>query len=167
MQARLHGWRQVAGPDSGAGYTFVELLVVTFMIMILASAALPIARVSIKRQRENELRHDLLEMRTAIDKFHDYADLNRIASTELSGTSHYPSSLDQLVQGVTFAGDASGNKYKFLRRIPIDPLTNSTDWGLRSFEDSPDTKSWGGQDVFDVYSKAEGKALDGTKYRDW
>lgn len=167
MTATLQGWRRAAGLGDGRGYTFVELLVVTFMIMILASAALPIARVSIRRQRENELRHDLLEMRTAIDKFKDFADLGRIATTELSGTSHYPTSLDQLVQGVTFAGDASGNKYKFLRRIPIDPLTNSTDWGLRSFEDSPDTKSWGGQDVYDVYSKAEGKALDGTKYRDW
>jgi len=165
--ARVRGWRPTARLDDGTGYTFIELLVVTFMIMILASAALPIARVSIKRQRENELRHDLLEMRTAIDKFHDLADVGRIATTELSGTSHYPSSLDQLVQGVTFQGDPSGNKYKFLRRIPIDPMTGGTDWGLRSFEDSPDSKSWGGQDVYDVYSKAEGKALDGTKYRDW
>src|SRR5579863_938117 len=142
------------------GYTFVELLVVTFMILILASAALPIARVSIKRQRETELRHDLLEMRTAIDKFHDYADSGRISATELSGTSHYPNSLDQLVQGVTFAGDASGNKYKFLRRVPVDPITGSTDWGFRSFEDAPDTKSWGGQDVFDVYTKSEATGLD-------
>lgn len=157
-------WATEEGSD---GYTFVELLVVTFMILILASAALPIARVSIKRQREAELRQDLLEMRTAIDKFHDYADAGRIATTELNGTSHYPSSLDQLVQGVTFAGDASGNKYKFLRRVPIDPITGVADWGLRSFEDSPDAKAWGGQDVFDVYTKSEDKALDGTKYRDW
>lgn len=150
-----------------SGYTFVELLVVTFMILILASAALPIARVSVKRQREAELRHDLLEVRAAIDKFHDYADSGRIAPTELNGTSHYPSSLDQLVQGVTFTGDASGNKIKFLRRIPVDPITGSADWGLRSFEDSPDTKSWGGQDVYDIYTKSEGTALNGTKYRDW
>lgn len=157
-------WARREGSD---GYTFVELLVVTFMILILASAALPIARVSIKRQREAELRQDLLDMRTAIDKFHDYADAGRIATTELNGTSHYPSSLDQLVEGVTFAGDASGNKYKFLRRVPIDPLTGVVDWGLRSFEDAPDAKAWGGQDVFDVYTKSEDKALDGTKYRDW
>lgn len=159
--------RQWATGEGSDGYTFVELLVVTFMILILASAALPIARVSVKRQREAELRQDLLEMRTAIDKFHDYADAGRIATTELNGTSHYPSSLDQLVQGVTFAGDASGNKYKFLRRVPIDPITGVADWGLRSFEDSADAKAWGGQDVFDVYTKSEDKALDGTKYRDW
>jgi general secretion pathway protein G len=146
----MNRWR---AETTASGYTFVELLIVTFMIMILASAALPIARVSIKRQREAELRHDLLDM--------------RISTTELNGTSHYPSTLDQLVQGVTFAGDASGNKYKFLRRIPVDPITGNADWGLRSFEDAPDTKSWGGQDVFDVYTKSEGKALDGTKYRDW
>jgi general secretion pathway protein G len=160
----MNRWR---AQTTANGYTFVELLVVTFMILILASAALPIARVSIKRQREAELRHDLLEMRTAIDKFHDYADTGRISATELNGTSHYPSTLDQLVQGVTFAGDATGNKYKFLRRIPVDPITGNADWGLRSFEDAPDTKSWGGQDVFDVYTKSEGKSLDGTKYRDW
>lgn len=157
-------WRAQA---AAGGYTFVELLVVTFMILILASAALPIARVSIKRQREAELRQDLLEVRAAIDKFHDYAEVGKIASTELSGTSHYPTTLDQLVEGVTFTGDASGNKYKFLRRIPVDPITGSADWGLRSFEDAPDAKSWGGQDVYDIYTKSEGKALDGTKYRDW
>jgi general secretion pathway protein G len=157
-------WRRSRATD---GYSFVELLVVTFMILVLASAALPVVRVSIKRQREAELKRDLKDMRTAIDKFHDYADLNRISATELNGTSHYPTSLDQLVQGVTFAGDASGNKYKFLRRIPIDPMTGTTDWGLRSFEDSADSNAWGGQDVFDVYTKAPGKALDGTKYRDW
>ena len=160
----IERWNAGRAPD---GYTFVELLVVTFMVMILASAALPIARVSIKRQREAELRHDLLEMRAAIDKFHDYAESGRISATELNGTSHYPSSLDQLVQGVTFAGDASGNKYKFLRRVPVDPITGSSDWGLRSMEDAPDTKTWGGQDVYDLYSKSEGKSLDGTKYRDW
>jgi general secretion pathway protein G len=158
---------QWASWKDSRGYSFVELLVVTFMILVLASAALPIARVSVKRQREAELRHDLLEVRAAIDKFHDYADSGRIAITELSGTSHYPTSLDQLVQGVTFTGDPSGNKQKFLRRIPVDPITGSADWGLRSFEDSPDTHSWGGQDVYDIYTKSEGTALNGTKYRDW
>jgi general secretion pathway protein G len=154
--------------SADGGYSFVELVVATFVMMILASAALPLARVSMKRQRETELRRDLREMRTAIDKFKDYADRNQIAPSELPfGGDGYPISLDQLVQGVTLANDASGKKLRLLRRIPIDPMTGTTDWGLRSYIDKPDATSWGGQNVFDVYSKAPGKALDGTKYRDW
>ena len=150
------------------GFTFVELLVVTTILLILASAVLPLAKVSIQRQREAELRRNLREMRTAIDKFKDAADQQQIASFDIkAGTEGYPPTLETLVEGVTKAGDATGIKLKFLRRIPIDPMTNSTDWGKRSYQDKPDASSWGGQNVFDVYTKAPGTALDGTKYRDW
>lgn len=151
-----------------SGFTFIELLVATAVIMILASAALPIARVSIRRQREAELKNDLRIMRAAIDKFKDYADVGRIPPTELqAGSENYPASLQQLVDGVPIANDASGRKLKLLRRIPIDPITNTQDWGLRSYQDQPTSTTWGGQNVYDVYSKADGKGLDGTKYKDW
>jgi general secretion pathway protein G len=153
---------------SPEGFTFVELVVATAVMLILASAAMPLARVSIKRQRETDLRRTLRELRTAIDKFKDNADAGRIAATELQfGSENYPTSLEQLVNGVAIANDATGHKLKFLRRIPIDPMTGKADWGFRSHEDAPDSKAWGGQNVYDVYSKAEGVALDGTKYRDW
>ena len=154
--------------SSSPGYTFVEIIVVSAIMMILASAALPLARVSMKRQREAELRHTLREVRTAIDQFKTWADAGRIAQTELQfGSENYPTSLEQLVQGVTLANDASGNRKKFLRRIPIDPMTGSTDWGKRSYQDRPDSKVWGGQSVYDIYSKFDGIALDGSKYKDW
>ncbi len=153
---------------SSGGFTFIELVVATAVIMILASAALPLVRISIRRQRETELRADLRQMRAAIDKFKDYADAGRIAPTEVQFASeNYPTSLQQLVDGVALNNDASGRKMKFLRRIPIDPITNSTDWGLRSYQDQPGSTTWGGQNVYDVYSKADGKGLDGTKYKDW
>ena len=151
-----------------AGFTFVELLVVCTILLILASAVLPLAKVSIQRQREAELRRDLREMRTAIDKFKDAADAGVVSSFDLpAGGDNYPASLDILVNGVTKNNDATGVKLKFLRRIPIDPMTHSTDWGMRSYTDKPDSTSWGGGTVFDVYTKSDGKALDGTKYKDW
>jgi general secretion pathway protein G len=154
---------------SSGGYTFIELIIATAVLMVLASAALPLARVSIRRQKESELRHELRTVRGAIDRFKDLADSpNGIAATELRpGCENYPSSLDVLVDGVTRANDASGRKVKFLRRVPIDPLTGRADWGLRAYSDPPDSTVWGGQCVYDVYSKAEGRALDGTRYRDW
>ena len=153
-------------PDRG--YTFVELLVVITILLILASAVLPLAQVTSQRQREGELRRSLREMRTAIDKFKDGVDTGQIPLTELGpGNEGYPKDLESLVEGVTAANDATGRKLKYLRRIPMDPMTNSSDWGLRSYQDKPDSTSWGGQNVFDVYSKANGTALDGTKYRDW
>jgi general secretion pathway protein G len=153
---------------TSSGFTFIELLVATAVMMILASAALPLARVSIQRQREVELKRALREMRTAIDEFKDWADTGRIEITELQfGGENYPSSLDVLVEGVALTGDASGVKKKFLRRIPIDPILGRADWGLRSYQDSPDSTVWGGQNVFDVYTRSEGTALNGTKYRDW
>jgi general secretion pathway protein G len=153
---------------SSDGYTFVEIVVVTGIMAILATAALPIARVSMKRQREADLKRSLREVRTAIDSFKDYADRGFLAQTELGfGSENYPTSLDQLVDGVLLANDASGRKKKFLRRIPIDPMTGTTDWGKRSYSDAPDARVWGGSSVYDIYTKFDGKALDGTKYRDW
>ena len=151
-----------------SGFTFVELLVVTTILLILASAVMPLAKVSIQRQREQELHRVLREMRLAIDKFKDQADAGQIASFDIkAGTDNYPPTLETLVEGVTKAGDASGVKLKYLRRIPIDPLTHSNEWGMRAYGDRPDSTAWGGGNVFDVYTKATGKALDGTKYRDW
>ncbi|HEY2432547.1 MAG TPA: type II secretion system protein [Vicinamibacterales bacterium] len=150
------------------GFTFVELLVVCAILLILASAAMPLAKVSIQRERESELRRDLREMRTAIDKFKDLADAGGISAFDIkAGSENYPATLQQLVDGVGKANDATGTKVKMLRRIPIDPMTHSTDWGMRAYSDRPDSTSWGGSSVFDVYSKSEGKALDGTKYKDW
>ena len=150
------------------GYTFIELLVVSTIIMILASAIMPLAKVTARRQREAELRRGLREMRTAIDRFKDAADLGQIGSLELkAGAENYPADLDQLVEGVTAANDATGKKLKFLRRIPIDPMTHNMEWGLRSYQDKPDATKWGGQNVFDVYTTFDATALDGTKYREW
>jgi general secretion pathway protein G len=151
-----------------SGYTFVELLVVSTIVLILASAIQPLARVTATRQREAELRRVLREMREAIDKYKDAADLGQIAPLEIkAGTEGYPLELQTLVDGVAVANDATGRKLKFLRRIPVDPMTRSTEWGLRSYQDEPDATRWGGQNVFDVYTTFEGTALDGTKYRDW
>lgn len=150
------------------GFTFIELLVVSALLLVLASAAMPLAKVTMQRQREAELRRSLRDIRTAIDKFKDAVDTGQIGSTDIrAGSEGYPPDLETLVEGVSAAGDASGRKLKFLRRIPIDPMTNSTDWGKRSYQDRPDSASWGGQNVFDVYTKSEATALDGTKYKDW
>jgi general secretion pathway protein G len=153
---------------TSSGFSFIELIVTTAVIMILASAALPIARVSIRRQKEAELKRTLREVRVAIDKFKDRADMGQISTLELqAGAEGYPSSLEQLVEGVALANDVTGKKLKFLRRIPIDPLTGKADWGLRAYTDSPTATAWGGGSVYDIYTKHEGKGLDGTKYRDW
>jgi general secretion pathway protein G len=146
----------------------VELLVVTTIILILASAVQPLAKVTVQRQKEVELRRVLREMRDAIDKFNDAALAGMIPTSELKAESEgYPPNLEILVDGVAVANDASGRKLKFLRRIPIDPMTGEAEWGLRSYQDKPDTTTWGGQNVFDVRSRSEGTALDGTKYKDW
>jgi general secretion pathway protein G len=150
------------------GYSFIELLIVTAILFILASAVMPLAQVTSQRQREAELRANLRQMRTAIDKFKDAVDQGRISQTELEpGSEGYPPDLETLVEGVPIQGDASGAMLKFLRRVPVDPMTNSTDWGKRSYQDRPDSQSWGRQNVFDVYSKSDATALDGTKYREW
>ena len=151
-----------------SGYSFVELLVVSTIILILASAVMPLARVSATRQREAELRRTLREMRTAIDKYKDAADTGVIGALEIKvGSEGYPPDLETLVDGVAVANDATGRKLKFLRKIPVDPMTHSTEWGMRSYQDKPDATRWGGQNVFDVFTTFDGTALDGTKYKDW
>ncbi len=153
---------------SAKGYSFIELLIVMTIILILASAVQPLAKVAITRQKEAELRRVLREMRTAIDKFKDAADAQLIPPTELElGSEGYPPTLEILVAGVSVANDASGRKLRFLRRVPIDPMTGSDEWGMRAYQDKPDSTTWGGQNVYDVYSQSGGTALDGSKYRDW
>jgi len=144
-----------------AGFTLIELIVATAIMVILSMMALPLARVSIKREKERDLRYDLWMMRDAIDRYKDAAD--RGAFQVKVGSEGYPPDMDTLVKGV----DANGKKLRFLRRIPIDPMTGKDEWGMRSMQDDPTSDSWGGQNVFDVFSKSEDTGLDGTKYKDW
>jgi general secretion pathway protein G len=144
------------------GVTLLEMIVVITILLILMGAAVPIVKVSVRRQREVELRRALWEMRSAIDRYKDAADKN--AFQIKLGTEGYPPDLDTLVNGVEIAG---GKKLRFLRHIPTDPVTGTTDWGLRSMQDDPQSDSWGGQNVFDVYTKSTGTGLNGTKYKDW
>ncbi len=145
------------------GFTVAELVMVTALIAILAAVALPTARFTAKRERESELRLDLRLMRNAIDDYKHLSDRGMI-QVEL-GTEGYPKTLDDLVKGVSIVGQIT--KKKFLRRIPIDPMTGKPEWGMRSYQDEMDASSWGGQNVFDVYSLSKAEALDGTKYKDW
>jgi general secretion pathway protein G len=150
------------------GFTFLELVIVTAILMILASTIMPMTQVVSQRQKEVELRRSLREMRTAIDKFKDAVDQGQIPTTELEpGNEGYPPDLETLVNGVSAANDASGRKLKFLRKIPIDPMTNTTEWGKRAYQDKSDSQSWGGKNVYDIYTTYKGTALDGTKYQDW
>ncbi len=161
-------WKEQMRTAAERGYTFVELLVVSAIVIILASAVMPLAKVTATRQREAELRRSLREMRTAIDKYKDAADLGQIGQLEIkAGSEGYPADLQTLVDGVAAADDATGRKLKFLRRVPVDPMTHKNEWGLRAYQDAPDATRWGGQNVFDVYTTFDGTALDGTKYRDW
>ena len=146
--------------------TLLELIIACAILMILASMALPIARFTVMREREKELRMDLREVRTAIDKYKDLADQQKIR-VEV-GSDGYPPNLETLVKGVAVGGTgAAGKNIRFLRRIPVDPMTGRSDWGLRSVQDDPDSTSWGGNNVFDVYSKSTATALDGTQYSSW
>ena len=146
---------------STRGLTLIELIIAIAIIGLLAGAAVPIVRVRAKRDKEIELRRDLWEMRDAIDRYKDAAD--RAAFQTKVDSLGYPPDLQTLVDGV----DVQGKKLRFLRRIPVDPMTGNTDWGMRSNQDDPDSTSWGGQNVFDVFTKSEGTALDGTKYNTW
>ncbi len=144
------------------------MVVVTAIVGILASVALPLARVTMQRNREIELRRSLREIRQAIDRYHDDLEQNQIAANDIDNDAEgYPPTLQVLVDGVTPANDTTGRKLRYLRRIPRDPMTRSIEWGLRSTRDEPDTRSWGGQNVWDVYTKSTGKGLDGTNYREW
>ena len=167
-RARLAGNSPWTIRKAQSGFTFIELLVVSTILLILASAVMPLARVTVQRQREAELRRALREVRTAIDKYKDAVDNGLIGSIDVkAGSEGYPPDLETLVEGVGVANDATGRKLKFLRRIPIDPVTGSTEWGMRAYGDKPDATSWGGSNVYDIYSKSGGQALDGTKYKDW
>jgi general secretion pathway protein G len=146
------------------GFTLIELIVTIFIISILVGLAIPLARNSIKREKEFELRAALREMRLAIDNYKNASDRGLIM--QKVDTDGYPETLQVLVDGVQMTGTVD-KKLKLLRRIPKDPMTNSSEWGLRSYQDDPKMNSWGGQDVFDVYTKSEGTAFDGTKYKEW
>jgi len=143
------------------GFTLIELIVATAILVILTGLAVPLARVAIKREKERDLRHGLWELRDAIDRYKDAAD--RGAFQTKVGSEGYPPDLETLVKGV----DVGGKKMRFLRRIRTDPMTNSTEWGLRSMQDDPTSDSWGGQNAFDVFTKSQGRGLDGTEYKDW
>jgi general secretion pathway protein G len=144
------------------GVTLLEMIIVISILLILMGAAVPVVRISVRRDKEVELRRDLWEMRDAIDRYHDAANKN-LFQIKL-GTDGYPADLDTLVNGVEIAG---GKKMRFLRKVPVDPMTGNTDWGLRSMQDDPKSDSWGGQSVFDVYTKSNATALNGTNYKDW
>jgi general secretion pathway protein G len=143
------------------GFTLIELIVATAILVILTGMAVPLFRISVQRERERELRYDLWMLRDAIDRYKDAAD--RGAFQTKVGSEQYPPDLDTLVTGV----DVGGKKLRFLRKIPIDPMTGKNEWGLRSMQDDPTSDSWGGQNVFDIYTKSDGTALDDSKYKDW
>ena len=155
---RFHRGRSA---DPERGFTLLELIIATAILVVLSTMVVPLARVTIQREKERMLRNDLWEMRDAIDRYKDAADRGGFRTKVDS--QNYPTDLETLVKGE----DVNGKKVRFLRRIPIDPMTGTTEWGLRSMQDDPDSDSWGGQSVFDVFTKSQGVALDGTKYKDW
>ncbi|MGA7401229.1 MAG: type II secretion system protein [Candidatus Sulfotelmatobacter sp.] len=158
MRRRFHRGQ---GGKSVRGFSLLELIIATAILLILSTMAVPMARLSIKREKERRLRADLWEMRDAIDRYK--LDADRQAFQIKVDSQGYPPDLETLVKGV----DVQGKKVRYLRKIPIDPMTGTTEWGLRSMQDDPDSDSWGGQSVFDVYTKSQDEGLDGTKYKDW
>ena len=150
------------GKKAQRGFTLIELIIAATILSILTLMVIPLSRVTVQREREKRLHQALWEMRDAIDRYKDAADRGMFQTKVDS--QNYPPDLDTLVKGVE--GQA-GKKYRFLRSIPTDPMTNTKEWGLRSMQDDPDSDSWGGQNVFDVYTKSQGKGLDGTNYKDW
>src|SRR5580658_6268101 len=160
---------KAAARDSRRGMSLVELIVAFTILLALTSMAVPLARSRVRRIKERDLRAALTEMRTAIDKYKDLADNNKLGTQDLGGVDafNYPKNLKVLVDGVKGTGAAADVKIKFLRRIPLDPMTNSRDWGTHSMQDDPKSTGWGGQNVFDVYTKSQDKAPDGTPYSDW
>lgn len=163
-------FRQMSQRSGEAGLTLVELIVAFTILLILSTMAVPLARYQVRRQKERDLSADLREMRNAIDRYKDNCDQGKIQSAG-PDTYCYPATLESLVDGVklqnTLSTGSETGKMRFLRRIPKDPMTGDTDWGKRAMQDAPDAGSWGGQDVFDVYSKTVDKASDGTAYSEW
>jgi general secretion pathway protein G len=155
-------WRQ--RHPSQAGLTLLELILTCAILLVLSSVALPIAKYAVIREKESTLRHDLDEIREAIDRYKDAADHNQI-KVEV-GSEGYPPDLETLVKGVPL-GSSGDKRIRFLRKIPVDPMTGSPDWGLRAVQDDPDSRHWSGKNVFDVYSQSTATAMDGTKYSDW
>ncbi len=163
MRQMFQGWR-----SNSPGYSFVELLVVSAILLILASAIAPLSSVTIQRQRETELRRNLRELRTAIDDYKDAVDLGLIGGTDIDpSNAGYPPTLESLVEGIESNDQANSGRLRFLRRIPIDPMTKTKGWGLRSYQDDPNDSIWGGDNVYDVYTTSRGTGLDGTLYREW
>jgi general secretion pathway protein G len=158
---KLQAFKRGRSARPERGFTLLELIVATTILVILSTMAIPLARLSIQREKERQLRFDLWEMRDAIDRYKDAADRGGFQTKVDS--QNYPPDLETLVKGV----DVQGKKIRFLRQIPVDPMTGTTEWGLRSMQDDPDSDSWGGQSVFDVYTKSQGTGLDDTKYKDW
>jgi general secretion pathway protein G len=155
------------GAERSRGVTYLELVATATILMILASAILPMGRVAVRRQREIELRRELRVMRRAVDQYKQAVDQGQIGGTDVKlGSEGYPPDLETLVKGVKRVG-AVDRKLKFLRRIPVDPMTGTGEWGLRCYQDDPDSTSWCGENVYDVYSKSTAKALDGTIYNTW
>jgi general secretion pathway protein G len=158
---KMQRFRRGRGVMRERGFTLLELIIATAILVVLSTMAVPMARLTIQREKERVLRIDLWEMRDAIDRYKDTADRGGFQTKVDS--QNYPPDLETLVKGV----DVQGKKIRFLRKIPIDPMTGNTEWGLRSMQDDPESDSWGGQSVFDVYTKSQGSGLDGTKYKDW
>ena len=154
--------RFTARRSRSAGFTLLELIIACSILLVLSTAAMPLVRITIVRSREAELHRDLREMRNAIDRYKDMADTGAF-QTEVTSNG-YPPDMDTLVKGVIIAGN---KRVRFLRRIPVDPMTGTKEWGLRSVQDDADSTSWGGGNVFDVHSNSQGTALDGTKYAVW
>jgi general secretion pathway protein G len=157
--------------NAARGFTLLEVIIVITILAILTAAAVPMVRNSVKRERETDLRIALRQLREAIDKYKEFHELSNGAAIpiEWKTQSGYPKNLEVLVEGFIPANvvGTSAARRRFLRRMPIDPMTGTTEWGMRSYRDKPDSTSWGGEDVFDVYSKSEVSALNGTKYSDW
>jgi general secretion pathway protein G len=156
-----HGIRRGLRARPERGFTLLELIIASAILVVLSTMAVPLARLTIQREKERQLRIDLWELRDAIDRYKDAADRGGFRTKVDS--QNYPPDLETLVKGE----DVQGKKVRFLRKIPTDPITGTTEWGLRSMQDDPDSDSWGGQSVFDVYTKSQGTGLDGSKYKDW
>ncbi len=168
-----HGRSRVSArrKTSEAGFTLIEMIVAFSILLVLSTMAVPLARHQVRRQREKELLADLREMRAAIDRYKDMCDTGKVQAGSQEAFC-YPTTLESLVEGVPMSNTISGlnqgkGKMRFLRHIPKDPMTGETDWGKRSMQDEPTSSSWGGQNVFDVYSKTMDKASDGTSYSEW